>query len=635
MFQTKNAPHGFPINWSSQYSSHLAVFYSRAKHTFFTRGSEYELNLTDGMPQAFDDPNLPPHPDPALFIEVELETRRMLEESLRRFALAQLNNAGTNRVLCGAVAGVIMCLLGTIPPIALNFSRGHDRWSRLAAIPGFWVGLMVFMSALNGICIGVYIFGDLRQLRKFELARPTISKPQPIPTPRRHSQMPQPRPISETNSILPMQQPRKGSIPGSLHGFPPNTQTLSRMVSISSTRESIGTSRTTSDSSDGNVQVSPAYYDADEIDTSAIYNDEESVYRFPNDKITYEQRERPDSIPISATRHENNDYNINLGSNTDSPSPSPVSSVHFTTTAAFIHPFEFGDHYDEDDEQTFERITQLPERHQPMFPFDFDALPQRRRGSNGQQLTTLPSRRPSIPIIQVPAQVYPPIASSSQRTSTLPPTPTALSTPFMMGLSSSVSNPESPSPTTSAFPLRVPSPPAPPLPARPSWLARFQEKCGIARWRLQIGFLEPAQPYPHPYPSANPAQPREQLHPPHPSSRYWSTLPRDAMPKTKSLFSNRSSWTWGKRPSSDSEKTAAASASSVDGTSTDDVREEKTKRRLKDMLAVPAFAVPLTRVLSPVIVRGQWEIVIRSAIVALVISMSLAGVLLALPVPRR
>ncbi len=46
---------------------------------------------------------------------------------------------------------------------------------------------------------------------------------------------------------------------------------------------------------------------------------------------------------------------------------------------------------------------------------------------------------------------------------------------------------------------------------------------------------------------------------------------------------------------------------------------------------VPAFG-PLTKVLSPVVSRAQWEIVVRSAFVALLMSLTVVGSLLAVPV---
>jgi hypothetical protein len=46
---------------------------------------------------------------------------------------------------------------------------------------------------------------------------------------------------------------------------------------------------------------------------------------------------------------------------------------------------------------------------------------------------------------------------------------------------------------------------------------------------------------------------------------------------------------------------------------------------------VPAFG-PLTKVLSPVVSRAQWEIVVRSAFVALFVALIIVGSLLAVPV---
>ncbi len=57
----------------------------------------------------------------------------------------------------------------------------------------------------------------------------------------------------------------------------------------------------------------------------------------------------------------------------------------------------------------------------------------------------------------------------------------------------------------------------------------------------------------------------------------------------------------------------------------------RIRKRFRIVNAVPAFAVPLTRVLDPVIVRGQWEVVIRSAGFALLISWAICGPLLAIP----
>lgn len=57
-----------------------------------------------------------------------------------------------------------------------------------------------------------------------------------------------------------------------------------------------------------------------------------------------------------------------------------------------------------------------------------------------------------------------------------------------------------------------------------------------------------------------------------------------------------------------------------------------TRHRLREMLTVPAFRSPLTRVLSPVVTRAQWEIVVRSGLISGAVSISISAGLLAIPV---
>ncbi|EEB95941.1 hypothetical protein MPER_05009, partial [Moniliophthora perniciosa FA553] len=81
------------------------MFYARAKQTFFTPNSNYELNLPSDLLAPFHSSNAPLHPEPAVFDQIAFETRQMLRDSLRRFVSAQFNNVGNNRVLCGMIAG--------------------------------------------------------------------------------------------------------------------------------------------------------------------------------------------------------------------------------------------------------------------------------------------------------------------------------------------------------------------------------------------------------------------------------------------------------------------------------------------------------------------------------------------------
>ena len=66
-----------------------------------------------------------------------------------------------------------------------------------------------------------------------------------------------------------------------------------------------------------------------------------------------------------------------------------------------------------------------------------------------------------------------------------------------------------------------------------------------------------------------------------------------------------------------------------------DVKQAKEgwRSRWKRVLSVPAFKSPLTKILSPVVTRAQWEVVVRSGILAFIISAIIVGVLIAAPVP--
>ncbi|KXN88245.1 hypothetical protein AN958_07704 [Leucoagaricus sp. SymC.cos] len=169
-----NSPSDAPF--ASAAASRLAAFYTRAKQTFLSPNTNYELNLSSTILAPFQEPGQDPHPDPSTFRDVEQEVRRMLEQSLRRFIQAQMTNVGNRRVLCGIIAGVLVILFGFIPPITTNFVNNQPRWLRMTVFPGLWIGLTILLSALHGVCLAVYIFGDLRQLRKFELARPVAPK---------------------------------------------------------------------------------------------------------------------------------------------------------------------------------------------------------------------------------------------------------------------------------------------------------------------------------------------------------------------------------------------------------------------------------------------------------------------------
>ncbi|KAF8807115.1 hypothetical protein BYT27DRAFT_7337882 [Phlegmacium glaucopus] len=589
-FQQKgNTSHDFPLNWSSQYSSQLAMFYARAKQTFFTPGSEYELNLSSSLLAPFHQPDMPPYPVPDMFNGVAAEIYQTLEESLRRFVHAQFNNVGNNRVLCGLIAGILFSILGALPPIALNFAHGTSRWTRLSALPGLWIGLTILVSSLNGICLGVYVFGDLRQLRKFELSRPRISKPQPLPAFKRHSA--NSRPLS-TNSILPIQhlarRPTTSHYSHSNHDHHHHdAHRPARMSSISSNDSHLsGTGTTHSVSSDdGDIQISPAYYDDDAVDapTSTLYPD--LNYRFPSNG-----QESCGSSPLE-------------------------SSFTATATASFILPFEQSD---SDEEYDVERQNRpLPAHLRPSRPpFDFDSLPRR----PNYKATT-----PFRPLTSGP-QSHPHHHENYRHDTLATPAPAVFKNP-------------------TSFVHHHRHPPYPPESRAPTgFLERMQEKCTIPKWRLQTGFLESEDSISKKTNLERPVNAYTHTHVWHQrsaeESMYASSTPSNlALKKHCTQGSSEPSPSAIPPPTPPvrlSSKTPnPESKSKVEKDDHSEDMETKVRRRFRLINAVPAFAVPLTRVLSPVIIRAQWEIVVRSAIVAFLISWVVVGSLLAVPVVNR
>ncbi|KAL5501670.1 hypothetical protein ACEPAH_8930 [Sanghuangporus vaninii] len=165
-------PAAYRVAWSvtTPYSPALALFFSCARETFLVPGAPYELSLPPALLDALA--VVSGHPDPAVLAPARAHVEEALRGSLARCVRAAYSNVGTYRAACGIAAGIFFLLVGTIPPLAVNFTRSQNRWERLVILPGLWFGLTIFIASLRGICMMIYIFGDFRQLRKFELVRP-------------------------------------------------------------------------------------------------------------------------------------------------------------------------------------------------------------------------------------------------------------------------------------------------------------------------------------------------------------------------------------------------------------------------------------------------------------------------------
>ncbi|KAJ3486676.1 hypothetical protein NLI96_g4064 [Meripilus lineatus] len=221
----------------------LALFYARAKETFLTPNGPYELlvssdvlaifHLTEGKPLA-------PPPDPAIFNELAGIVEQNLKDSLDRFVVATFNNVGTPRAHCGSVGGLSIGIAWSAPPLIASFTLGGARWWRLIALPGMWLGLTIFISAMYGVCMMIYVFGDLRQLRSFELSRPAISPPKPQEPAHVHNS-----PVRNVHRVAGNgQRERVGSISREMISGPfriPQAITRPPKALVVSTRPSVGT----------------------------------------------------------------------------------------------------------------------------------------------------------------------------------------------------------------------------------------------------------------------------------------------------------------------------------------------------------------------------------------------------------
>ncbi|KAH8114338.1 hypothetical protein DFH11DRAFT_207534 [Phellopilus nigrolimitatus] len=115
-----------------------------------------------------------PHPDPAVFAPLKAHIEDALRASLARCVRAAYTNVGTYRAACGICAGTFILLAGAVPPLAVNFALGHDRWARLAALPGLFFGLTILVASLRGCLHHDLPLWRPAAAQKFELERPPL-----------------------------------------------------------------------------------------------------------------------------------------------------------------------------------------------------------------------------------------------------------------------------------------------------------------------------------------------------------------------------------------------------------------------------------------------------------------------------
>ena len=550
-----------------QHSTGLTLFYLRAKQTFFTPGAVFELNIPSDVLSPFHTGHfVSPHPDPIVFSELAWQVHNMLKDSLDRFVLASYYNVGTNRALCGMIGGTVISLAGFVPPIAVNFANGRARWLRLLAFPGLWLGLTVLIASLNGVrsisiypmtstranspgqvCMMVYVFGDLRQLRKFELSRPRISAPKPLDATSSRPNISSPVPMYKSDShssssFLPSYAFRHPhSAPTSTKPTPPLAIAIpdrppaaavsprlrdSLANSIASTPYDSTSQYSSSTSSyngafvDGvepEITVSPAYFDPDPAPEGPATRTGPDAHPFITDGI---------ALPSPSYRFGT--------ANMHSEECRFNRTCYNNATAGFIA-------YDDDD--LYDRSNGKAAEEGRAATFDFDSLPVR----DGADAPCICAAVPAVPS-SVALPLNHPQEEKQPEPKQQPPPPLPTPAPAVSAV------PDNDAHHPQHTELRSPS----------AFLRRAQYKCNQ---NSVIGFT--------------PAVPANQRY------KSQATQPRVAPHTIESHHQH--------------------------------VRQ------------VPAFG-PLTKILSPIISRAQWEIVVRSAFASLLITLTIVGSLLAVPV---
>lgn len=444
----------------------------------------------------------------------------------------------------------------------------------------------------------IYVFGDLRQLRNFELERPQISPPKPLDfnyyrravakaNPLRKREKPPTQPSSsDATSQHPMPSEKAESVMTTASRDraapppPPPPPSRSPAATICSSQDRDDSDRYSSGSSysggsgpvyhetSHRIFVSPAYYDSDPA---------------PEGPATRTGTSHPfidESVPPFGGSYKFGD----AGAHTPECRAHQAHTV--TSTAAFIRPYE--------DDDNFLSMSTDGSEAESVRSFDFDALPPRVsegyecicvrspvRSVQGTTRTHTHSARPSsgsvigpLPLLRLPSR----------------PTVARLNTKISLQALEEGRRPSAGGLDVLETPLTTASPITP---------ARAQYKCNL--------------------PSVLPLEEHPQYHQIRPKSRNngGSQLNIASMQEKCRTQS----------PVGPAIKAGKAKAQ----TQQSGAVPTPTSYEYNHVKKVPAFG-PVTKVLSPVISRAQWEIVVRSAAVAAVLSVVIVGALLAVPV---
>ncbi|KAF8609871.1 hypothetical protein BDV93DRAFT_600970 [Ceratobasidium sp. AG-I] len=181
----------------------LARSFQRARQLFFDPASQYELNLTadaidpirhflkpasgkackrrkeaweegSGSDEEGDagfysaEQNSTQYPRPRDLERIKNEVEGMLKQSLTRFLQLAFTNSGRAHDKLGYTISSIYILAATAASVAIILNR-RPRALRLVVAPMLLIAWSVLFSVLNGICPAIFMFGDARQLRPYEI----------------------------------------------------------------------------------------------------------------------------------------------------------------------------------------------------------------------------------------------------------------------------------------------------------------------------------------------------------------------------------------------------------------------------------------------------------------------------------
>lgn len=243
----------------------------------------------------------------------------------------------------------------------------------------------------------VYLFGDLRQLRKFELTRPTISRPIPMPishpTPFRSTRASgQPLFIPSHRAPLPEKATRSGlSFDDSPISFVAPAQPRAQFSDVSLRRTSCG-SEVCSSVGSNEIDVSPAFFDdvpAPEgpATASCLHRPE---YRLSPPSIAYLEpaHVRPEGRPAISESASSSPVGVDPNQSTRCPRSNKKDTYEYGPTAGFI-PTDYSNNSISNLSDTSGSL-----RSQRSTCFDFDLLPtnkatQRRRSTSGGDSASL------------------------------------------------------------------------------------------------------------------------------------------------------------------------------------------------------------------------------------------------------